>query len=228
MTSWTQEKHTRLPCPSPSPRACSNSCPLSQWCYPTISLPFSCLQSFPASGSFLMSQLLTSGGQNIELQLQHQSFQWTSGLISFRVDWYGLLAVQGTLKSLHQHHSSKASVLQCLAFFMVQLLYLHMTTGKTIALTTWNFAGKVISLHFNTMSRFVIVFLSRSKCLLISWLQTPSAVILEPKKINSVTVSIVSPSICHKVMGLDAMIFVFGMLSFKPAFSLFHLHQEAL
>ena len=84
------------------------------------------------------------------------------------------------------------------------------------------------SLHFNTMSRFVIVFLSRSKCLLISWLQTPSAVILEPKKINSVTVSIVSPSICHKVMGLDAMIFVFGMLSFKPAFSLFHLHQEAL
>ena len=149
-------------------------------------------------------------------------------MISYRVDWYGLLAVQGTLKSLHQHHSSKASVLQCSAFFMVQILYLYMTTGKTIALTTWTFAGKVISLHFNTLSRFVIVFLSRRKCLLISWLHTPYAVILDPNKINSVTVSIVSPSICHKVMGLDATIFVFGMLSFKPAFSLFHLHQKRL
>ena len=143
-----------------------------------------------------------------------------SGLISFRIDWFDLLAVQGTLKNLLQHHSSKASIFQCSAFFMVQLSYPYLTAGKTVALTTWTLVGKVMSLRFNMLSILVIVFLPRSKHLLISWLQSPSAVILEPKKIKSVTVSIVSPSICHEVIRPDAMILVIGMLSFKPAFSL--------
>ena len=120
-----------------------------------------------------------------------------SGLISFRIDWFNVLAVQGTLKSLMQHHSSKASILQCSAFFVVQLSHPYMTNGKTIALTRGTFVGKVMSLLFNMLSSFVITFLPRSKCLLISWLQSPSAVILDPKKIKSVTVSNVSPSICH-------------------------------
>ena len=132
-----------------------------------------------------------------------------SGLISFRIDRFDLLAVQRTLKSLLQHHSSKASILQHLAFFMVQLSHPYMTTGKTIALTRWTFVGKVVSLLFNTLSRLVTAFLPRSKHLLISRLQSPSAVILEPKKIKSVTVSIVYTSICHEVMGLDAMILIF-------------------
>ena len=142
------------------------------------------------------------------------------GLISFRMHWLDLLAVQGTLKSLLQHHSSKASILQCSAFFRVQLSHPYMTTGKTIALTRWTFVGKVMSLLFNMLSRLLITFLPRSKHLLISWLQSPSAVILEPRKIKSDTVSTVSPSISHEVMGPDAMIFVFWMLSFKPTFSL--------
>ena len=132
-----------------------------------------------------------------------------SGLISFRMDWLHLLAVQGTLKSLLQHYSSKASILQCSAFFKVQLAHRYMATGKTIALIRWTFVGKVMSLLFNILSRFVIVFLPRSKRLLISWLQSPSAVILEPPKIKSDTVSTVSPSICHEVMGLDTTILVF-------------------
>ena len=132
-----------------------------------------------------------------------------SGLISFRMDWLDLLAVQGALKSLLQHHSSKASILQCSVFFIVQLSHPHMTTGKTIALTRWTFVGKVMSLLFNMLSRLVIAFLPRSNYLLISWLQSPSAVILEPKKIKSVTVSIVSSSICQEMMGPDAMILVF-------------------
>ena len=136
------------------------------------------------------------------------------------MDWFDLLAVQGTLKSLHQHHSSKASILQCSAFFIVQLSHPYMTTGKTIALTRWTFVSKVRSLLFNMLSRFVVTFLPRSKCLLISWLQSPSAVILEPKNIKSVTISIVFPSICHEVMRQNAMILVFEMLSFKSAFSL--------
>ena len=141
-----------------------------------------------------------------------------SGLISFRIDWLDILAVQGTLKSLLQHHSSKASILWCSAFFRVQLSHPYMTTGKTIALTRWNFVGKLMSLLFNMLSRLVTAFLPRSKHLLILWLQSPSAVILELKKIKSLTVSIVSPSICHEVMGPDAMILVFWMLSFKPTF----------
>jgi len=141
-----------------------------------------------------------------------------SGLISFRMDLLDLLVVQGTLKSLLQHHSLKASILQCSAFFMVQLSHPYMTTGKTIPLTRWTFVGLVMSLLFNMLSRFVIAFLPRSKRLLISWVQSPSAGILEPPKIKSLIVSIVSPSICHKVMGLDAMILVFWMFSFKPLF----------
>ena len=131
------------------------------------------------------------------------------GLISFRMGWLDLLAVQGTLKSLLQHHSSKASILWSSAFFRVQLSHPYMTTGKTIALTRQTFIGKVMSLLFNMLSRLVITFLPRSKHLLISWLQSPSAVILEPKRIESDTVSTVCPSISHEVMGLDAMIFVF-------------------
>ena len=127
------------------------------------------------------------------------------GLISFRMDWLDVLAVQGTLKSLLQHHSSKASILLPSAFFIVQLSHPYMTTGKTIALTRRTFVGKVMSLLFNTLSSLVIAFLPRNKHLLISWLQSPLAVILEPKKIKSV-VSTASPSICHEVMGPDAMI----------------------
>ena len=143
-----------------------------------------------------------------------------SVLISFRIDWFDLLPIQGILKSLLQHHGLKTSTLWCSAFFMVQLSHTYMTTGKTIALVLWTFVNKVMSLHFNTLSRFVIAFLPKSKCLFISWLQSPSAVTLEPKKIKSVTTSTFSPSICHEVMGPDAMILVFWMLSSKPAYSL--------
>ena len=132
-----------------------------------------------------------------------------SGLISFRMDWLDLPAVQGTLKSLLQHHSLKASILRRSAFFIVQLSHPYMTTGKAIALTRRTFVCKVMSLLFNMLSRLVITFLPRSKHLLISWLQSPSAVILEPRKIKPATVSTVFPSICHEVMGPDAMILVF-------------------
>ena len=154
------------------------------------------------------------------------------GLISLRMDWLGLLAVQGTLKSLFQHYSSKASILWCSAFFVAQLSHPYITTGKIIALT---FVGNVMSLFFNMLSRFVIVFLPRCKHLLISWLQSPSAVILEPRKIKSATVSTVSPSISHEVMGLDChdlrflnaeWFFECWVLS-QPS-QRFHLHQEAL
>ena len=131
------------------------------------------------------------------------------GLISFRTDWSDLLAVQGALKSLLQHHSSEASILQHSVFFIVQLSHPYMTTGKIIALTRWTYFGKIMSLLFNMLSRLVITFLPRSKHLLISWLQSPSAVILESKKIKSATVSTVSPPICHEGMGLDTMIFVY-------------------
>ena len=145
---------------------------------------------------------------SFSFSISHSS--WYSGLISFRMDWLDLLAVQGTLKSLLQHHSSKASVLHCSTLFIVQLSHPYMTTGKTIALTRRTFVGQVTSLLFNTLSRLVIAFLPRSKkFLLISRLQSASAVILEPKKIKSVTVSIVSPSICRQVMEPDAMILVF-------------------
>ena len=131
------------------------------------------------------------------------------------------VVLEKTLKSLFQHHSSKTSILWHSAFFIVQLAHPYMTTGKTIVLTRWTFVGKVMPLLFNMLSRLVIAFLPRSKCLLITWLQSPSVVILEPPKIKSLTVSIVYSSIYLKVMGLDAMIFIFWMLNFKPVFSLF-------
>ena len=200
-------QHAKLPCPSPTPRACSNSCPLSRWCHPTISssvVPFSsCLQSFPTLGAFPMSEFFASGSFTFSIS----PFNEHSGLISIRIDRLDLLEVQGALKSLLQHHSLKASILQCSAFFMVWFSHPYMTIGITIALTRWTFVGKVMSLLFNMLSRLVIAFLSRSKHLLILWLQSPSAVILEAPKIKSLTVSIVSPSIGHEVMGPDAMIF---------------------
>ena len=180
-------QHTRPPCPSPTSRVYPNSCPLSQWCHPTISssvFPFSsCPKSFPASESFPMSQLLASGGQSFGLPAS------TSVLPMNTEDWSplgetGWISLQSKgLSSLLQHHSSKASILRHSAFFIVQLSHPYMTTGKTIALTRWAFVGKVMSLLFNMLSRLVITFLPRSKRLLISWLQSPSAVILEPKKI---------------------------------------------
>ena len=129
--------------------------------------------------------------------------------ISLKTDWFDLLAVQGTFRSLLQHDSSKASILQYSTFFMVLLSQSYMTIGKTIAVTIWTFVSRLLSLLFNTLSRFVITFLPRSKCFLISWLQSPSAVIVEPKKRKSVATSIFSPSIYHEVMGLDAIILIF-------------------
>ena len=225
-------QHARPPCPSPTPRVYPNSSLLSRWCHPTISssvVPFSsCPQYLPASGFFQMSQLFASGGQSIEVSASTSVLPKHPGLISFRMDWLDLLALQGTFKSLLQHHSSKASILW--RFFTVQLSHPYMTTGKTITLTRQAFVGKILSLLFNMLSILVITFLPRSKCLLISWLQSPSATVLEPPKIKSATVFTVSLSISHEVMGPDAMIIVFWMLSFKPTFFtlLFHFHQEAV
>ena len=178
-------QHARLPCPSLSPEVCSKSCPLSWWYHLTISSSaalFSfCLQSFLASGFFPMSWFFASP------RPKHGSFSFSispsneySGLIFFRIDRLDLLSVQGTLKSLLQLHSSKASILWCSAFCMVQISQLDMTPEKTMALTMWNFTGKTMSLLFNMLSRFVTAFLLRSKCLLSSWLQLPSTVTLEP------------------------------------------------
>ena len=164
-------QHARPPCPSPTPKVYSNSCPLSQWCHPTISssvVPFSSrLQSFPAS--FLCIRWLKYWNFSFSFSPSNEY----SGLISFRMDWLDPLEVQGTLKSLLQHHRSKASILWHSAFFIVQLSHPYMTTGKTIALTEWTFVGKVMSLLFNMLSRLVITFLPKSKHLLISWLQSP-------------------------------------------------------
>ena len=147
-------QHASPPCPSPTTGVYPNSCPFSQWWHPTISssvIPFSsCFQSFPASGSFQMTQFFTSGGKRGFIFSNNPSNEY-SGLISFQMDWLDLLAVQGTLKSLLQHNSSKASVLWCSAFFMVQLSHPYVTTGKTIALTRWTFVGKVMSLLFNVL-----------------------------------------------------------------------------
>ena len=179
-----EPQHARPPCPSPIPRVYPNSCPLSQWCHPTVSssvVPFSSHpQPFPGSGSFQMSQLFASDGQSIGVSASTSVLPVNTQDWSFRMDWLDLLAVQGTLKSLLQHHSSKASILLGSAFFIVQLSHPYMTTGKTIALTRWTFVDKIMSLLFNMLSRLVITFLPRSKRLLISWLQSPSAVILEP------------------------------------------------
>ena len=185
----------------------SNSCPSSWWCHPAISFSAIPISSCPESRSF---PSITVFSNESTLRIRWPEFLSLSfsinpsnkhpGLISFRMDWLDILAVQGTLKSLLQHHSSKASIFWCSAFFTFQLSHPYMTTDKTITLTGWTFVGKVLSLLFNIPSRLVITFLPRSKCLLISWLQSPSAVILEPPKIKSDTVSNVSPSNCHEVM----------------------------
>ena len=217
-------QHTRISCPSPTPRGYSNSCPLSRWCHPTISssnVPFSCFQSLPASGSFPMSWFFPSSGQSIVVLASALIFPMNIQDL-FTLGWTGLISLKSKVLSRvffnttvqkHQFFGTQLS--------LVQLSHPHMTTGKTIALTGWTFVGKIMSLLFNMLSRLVIAFLPRSKHLLISWLQSLSAVILEPQKIKSVTLAAVSPSICHEVMGLDAMILVFWMLSFKPTFSLF-------
>jgi len=179
-------QHASPPCPSPTLRAYSNSCPLSWWCHPTISssvVPFSRLQYLLASGSFPMSQFFTSSGQSIGA---------SASASVLPMNWFDILAVQGTLKNFLQHHSSKASILWCSAFFIVQLSHPYMPVGKVIALTRWNFVNKAMPLLLNMLSGLVIAFLPRSKHLLISWLQSPSAVILEHKKVKSVTISIVS------------------------------------
>ena len=228
-------QHTRPPCLSPTPGVYSNSCPSSRWCHPAISssvVPFSShLQSCPASESFQMSQLFTSGGQSIGVSasasvLPMNVQDWSP------LGWTGWISLQskGLSRVFPNYKSTSPTTSQLqpqfkifnslvLSFLYSQLSHPCMTTGKTIALTRWTFVGKVISLLFNMLSRLVIAFLPRSKHLLISWLQSPSAVILEPEKIKSVTVSTVSPSICHEVMWPDAMIFIFWMLSFKPTFS---------
>jgi len=177
-------QHAKPPCPSPTPRAYSNSCPLIRWCRPTISssiIPFSShLQSFPASGSFQMNQFFPSGGQSIGVSASTSVLPMNSQ--NWSLDWFDLLVAQGTLKSLLQHHSSKASILRLSGFFIVQLSHPYMTTGKTIALTRQTIFGKVMPLISNMLSRLATTFLPRSKHLLISWLQSPSAVILPLKK----------------------------------------------
>ena len=222
-------QHPRFPCPSPSPGVCSDSCPLSSWfCHPTILssvIPFSsCLQSFIRVFSNELA-LHIRWSKYWRFSFSISPSNECSGLISFRIDWFDLLAVQGILKSLLQYQSSKASILWCSSFIMVQFSHLYKTTGKTIALTTWIFVGKVTSLLFN----MVIAFLPRSKSLLISWLQSPSVVILEPKKIKSVTASTFPPSIYHEVMGPDAVILVFLTWIQASVFTLLiHTNQEAL
>ena len=224
----------RPPSPSPTTRVYSNSCPLSRWCHPTIAssvIPFSSyLQSFPASGSFQMSQLFAWGGQSIWVSASASVLPMNiQNRFPLGWIWLDLLAVQRTLRSLLQHHSSKASILWHSAFFIVQLSHPYMTPGETITLTRRTFVGKVMSLLFNMLSRLVITFLPRSEHLLISWLQSPSAVILEPPKIKSLIVSTDSSSICHEVMGPDAMILVFWIVEFNNFFTLlFHFHQEPL
>ena len=204
---------TRPPCPSPAPRVHPNPCASSMrpsnhliLCRLHLLLP----SIFPSIRVFSNESALCSRWPKYWcFSFNISPSDEYPGLISFRMDWLDLLAVQGTLKSLLQHHSSKASNFGGSAFFIVQFSHPYMTTGKTIALTRQTFVDKVMSLLFNMLSRLVITFLPRSKHLLISWLQSPSAVILEPRKIKSATVSTVFPSICYEVMGSDAMILVF-------------------
>ena len=188
-------QHARPPCPSPLPRAYSNSCPWSRWCHPTISssvVPFFPPSIFPSIRVFSNESVLRiTWPKYWRFSFIISPSNEYSGLISFRMDWLYLLAVQGTLKSLLQHQSSKASTLRPSAFFIVQLWHPYMTTGKMIALTRWIFVGKEMSLLFNMLFRLVITFLPRSKRLLISWLQSPSAVILEPKKIKCIFLAFV-------------------------------------
>ena len=212
-------QHTRPPCPSPTPGVYSNSWPLSRWCHPTISSSFvsfsSCLQSFPHQDLFQWVSSLHQVAKVLELQLQHPSSQWIL-MTGFLYNWlvWSLCCWRDSQESSStlQFKSVNSSALGFL--YGPALTSIH-DYGKTRALTRRTSVGKVISLLFNILSRSVIAFLPRSKCLLISWLWSLSAVILEPKKIKSVTVLIISPSICHEVIGPDAINFVFGMLNFK-------------
>ena len=216
--------HTRPSCTSPTPGVHSNSCPLSQWCHPAISssvISFSsCPQSLPASKSLPMSQLFTWGGQSTEVSalasfLPMNTQDWSP------LGWTSWISLQSKgLSRVFSNTTVQSINSSALSFLHSPLSHPYMTTGKTIALTRWTFDVKVKSLLFNMLSRLVITFLPRSKHLLISWLQSPSAVILEPPKIKSDTVSTVSPSIFHEVMGPDAIIFIFWKLSFRPTFSL--------
>ena len=212
-------QHTRPPCPSLTPGVHSNSCPSSPWCHPAISssvVPFSsCLQFFPASGSFLCIRWPKYPSFSFNISPSNEY----SGLISFRIDWFDLLEVQGTLKSLLEHYSSKSSILQHSAFFIVQLSDPYMTTGKTMALTRWTFVGKVMSLLFN-MLYVCHSFSSKEKASSNFMASVTICSDFGALELKSVTVSIASPSICHEVMGPDAIILVFWMLSFKPTFSL--------
>ena len=239
-------------------RAFSDSCPLSWWYYPTISssvVPFSsCLQSFPASGSFPMSQFFASGGQSIGASasvLPKNIQDW------FPLGWTGWspcsprdsqessptpqfkninssafrFLYTPTLTSIYDHWKNHIFFIILFYFWTLQYCigFAIYWNESAIALMRRNFVGKLMSLLFNMLSMLVIVFLPRSKCLLISWLQFPCSVILDPKKIQPVTVSIVSPSLCHEVMGPDSMILVLWILNFKPTFSLsFHFLQETL
>jgi len=212
-------QHTRLPCPSLSPRICSNSCPLSRWCYITISSSatplFFCFNLSQHQG--LLFQWVSSlhhMANILQLQLHHQSFQWVFR-VAFLQDWL----LWSPWSARDSQESSPTSHFKNLLYDPT-LSHLYMTTGKTIALTIRIFLSTVISLLFNMQSRFVIAFLPRNKYLLNSWLQSLSTVILEPKKIQFVTAFTFPPSACHEVMGPDAMILTFWMLSFKPAFPL--------
>ena len=214
-------QHTRFPCPTPTPGVYSNSCPLSRWCHPTI-IPCRSLLLLP---SVFPSIRIFSNESALRIRwLKYWSFSFNispsneySELIYFRMDWLDLLVVQGTLNSLLQHHTSKASILQHSAFFTVQVSHPYMTTGKTIALTRWTFVGKVTSLLFNMLSRLVIAFLPRSKRLIfMAAITICSDFGAEKNKVCHCFHCF--PSICHKVMGLDAMILVFWMLSSKPTF----------
>ena len=219
VTPWTAAH--QVSCPLPTPWAYSNSCPLSQWYHPTISssiVPFSSLlQSLPASGSFPMSQFFASGGQSFGVSA-------SASVLSMNIqDWFplgltGLILLQskGLLRVFSNTTVEKHQFFSAQLSLCPQQSHPYVTTRKTIALARRTFVVKVKSLLLNTLPRYVIAFLPRSKRLLISWLQSPSMVILEPKKIKCVTVSIVSLSICCKVMGPGAMIFVFWMLSVKP------------
>ena len=223
---WPQGlQHARLPCPTPTPGVLPKLMSI-EWALPSNHL-IVCRPLLLLPSIFPSIRVLSNESSLPIRWPKYWSFSFSispsnehPGLISFRMDWLDLLVVQGTLKSLLQHHSLKASILWHSAFFIVQLSHPYMTTGKNIALTRQTFVGKVMSLLFNMLSRLVITFLPRSKCLLISWMQSPSAVILETRKVKSATVSTVSAYIYHEVMGPDAMILVFWMLSFKSTFSL--------
>ena len=227
-------QHARLTCPSPIPGVCSNSCPLSWWCHPTISssvIPFSsCLQSLPSSGSFPVSQFFSSGVQNIGVSASVSVFP-VNIQYWFPLGWTGLICLQSRgLSRVLQHQRWKTSILRCSAFFIVQLSHPYMTTRKTIALTRWTFVGKVMSLLFNMLSRLVIAFLSRRKCLLISWMQSSSEAIF----------GVQEDKVCHCFHcfpiylpwsdGTRCHALSFLNVEFQASFFilLFHLHLEAV